>query len=380
MTLLSSPLLVHFMQNGFMMRLTSLHWILLFALAALVRSISLQTQNSGQHALLYQKLLDGRLAGESVSSNSTFCHQDVKNGAVHLHLQVQNDTEAGRPLTLYLDIVFDRALPNSSSSYAHGILWSLYYGLDELFTYQKTTLGVNESLIINKWGPFFRGPTLAEYHVSPDSVKGTVDGRNFSVSLGGPGRGKMRFEDGLDPPKVIPPPGLPRLLTGFDDLVSRALKKECAASNVSQAPIPNQLQYVRFLDRIQDPGHSSLPSDEPVCVICRTGVLVAEAAADVGCAWAGAFTFGVGFVACVAGTAAAAFSGLEACYHSGACCPHLCGPEEIFLSTCCLGQETCLSAATGLCCYENQVPCVNKACCHRPVLHLRGTSKGDLLP
>lgn len=208
------------------------------------------------------------------------------------------------------------------------------------------------SKIITRWGPFFRGASFAEYSIDQDGVKGTIDNRKFVTTSNAYGRTELQFDDGGDPPELHVPPGLPSLLPGFFGHVAHALNS-CLASNVSQAIRSDTAQSILTFDRIQDTGHFSFPFNEAPCVACRVAVFVVEAIAVAACDFSGIFTFGLSVIECNAGALAAAALGLDLCYHSGACCPQICGPEQVLLSTCCEGQETCLNRAVGLCCSEN---------------------------
>lgn len=113
-----------------------IYLVLLSVMAGAIQSLrAKQGLFTGQ--LAHQHRFNALLADPLQFNSSSFCSQETKDGAMHLHLQVSNNTEAGLPLTMYLDLVFDSFLANSSSNYARGIAWSLYYGLDEMFTYEK---------------------------------------------------------------------------------------------------------------------------------------------------------------------------------------------------------------------------------------------------
>jgi hypothetical protein len=230
---------------------------------------------------------------------------------MHVHLELQHATDTDLPLGVILDLVFDRVAANSSSIFARGIQWSLYYGLDELFTFGKTTLSANVSTITFEWGPFFRGASFAKCRADSHGANGTIDGRAFAFSFEGYDSGCLDFDDGGYPPETHPPGGLPSLLPSLATHITQALNS-CASSNKSLSLPLDQLSGSFALDRSQDFGHLSFPFEETPCVFCRDSVAVVEAAAVAGCVFSGIFALGASVLECIAGAGGLATIGLEA--------------------------------------------------------------------
>ena len=97
--------------------------IYLASLSVVAGAISLSRALQGLFIgqLTYQHDINAVLAVPLPFDSSSFCSQETKDGAMHLYLQVSNNTEAGLPLTMYLGLVFDSLLAKSASNYARGI-------------------------------------------------------------------------------------------------------------------------------------------------------------------------------------------------------------------------------------------------------------------
>lgn len=311
-------------------------------------------------------------------NSSTNCTYEISDGEIQLHLQLQNETEIGLPLTALLNILYESKV-NATHQFSGFISWTLFYGLDKILDFNETIAADRPPKITTVWGAFITGASFAEYEIYDDGAAGFIDNRSFVASFDGYGGGEITFDDGRPGPTFRPAPGLNRTFQGISELIEQSLNS-CIDSK-SYVTESTFSPSIRGLDRAQDNGHISLTYEDGSCLGCIAGVLAAQAVADFGCAVAAAFTFGIGGAVCLAAAFALATAGSRECLASNLCCPQVCGEGSLIsLPPCCFGQETCLNHAV-FCCSEGQTPCAGKACCNSDQSCISvGPSKGTCCP
>jgi hypothetical protein len=138
--------------------------------------------------------------------------------------------------------------------------------------------------------------------------------------------GNITFDDDQPSSAFKPAPGLNSTFQGISGLIERSLNS-CLASKPF-ATNSNSLPDTQALSRFQDPGHVSFTYTYGSCLGCIGGVLAAQALADIGCAAAGFFTFGVGAAICLAAAFSVAIGAVRGCMASGLCCLQVRGADH----------------------------------------------------